>query len=64
MEFFVHGILDYGEPGVFIAFEETEKDLALNVASFGFDLDELQAENKLAIDHVFIERREIEESGE
>jgi circadian clock protein KaiC len=64
MEFLVHGILDYGEPGVFMAFEETEKDLTQNVSSFGFDLDQLQREGKLAIDHVFIERSEIEETGE
>lgn len=64
MEFLVHGILDYGENGVFMAFEETEKDLSQNVASFGFDLDKLQQDGKLAIDHVFIERSEIEETGE
>ena len=64
MEFLVHGIVDYGEPGVFMAFEETEKDLTQNVASFGYDLEKLQKEGKLAIDHVFIERSEIEETGE
>ncbi len=64
MEFLVHGIQNHGEPGVFMAFEETEKDLAENVASFGYDLEKLQAEGKLAIDHVFIERSEIEETGE
>ena len=64
MEFLVHGILDYGEPGVFMAFEETEKDLTQNVASFGYDLEQLQKDGKLAIDHVFIERSEIEETGE
>jgi circadian clock protein KaiC len=64
LEFLVHGILDYGEPGVFLAFEETAKDLAQNVASFGYDLDQLQNDGKLAIDHVFIERSEIEETGE
>jgi circadian clock protein KaiC len=64
MEFLVHGILDYGEPGVFMAFEETERDLTQNVASFGYDLEQLQKEGKLAIDHVYIERSEIEETGE
>ena len=64
MEFLVHGIVDHGEPGVFMAFEETERDLTQNVASFGYDLEKLQRENKLAIDHVFIERSEIEETGE
>ena len=64
MEFLVHGILEHGEPGVFMAFEETERDLSENVASFGFDLEQLQADGKLAIDYVFIERTEIEETGE
>ncbi len=64
MEFLIHGILDYDEPGVFMAFEETETDLAQNVASFGYDLDQLQKNGKLSIDHVFIERSEIEETGE
>ena len=38
MEFLVRGITDYGEPGVFVAFEETREDLVANVASLGFDL--------------------------
>ena len=50
MEFLVNGILDYGEPGVFMAFEETERDLTQNVASFGYDLAQLQKDGKLAID--------------
>jgi circadian clock protein KaiC len=64
MEFLVHGILDHREPGVFMAFEETEKDLAQNVASFGYDLEQLQRDGTLAVDHVYIERSEIEETGE
>lgn len=64
MEFLVHGILEYGEPGVFMAFEETERDLEQNVASFGYDLHRLQELGQLAIDHVFIDRSEIEETGE
>ena len=63
LEFLVHGIVDFGEPGVFMSFEETDRELTQNVGSFGFDLDELQREGKLVIDHVFIERSEIEETG-
>ena len=37
MEFLVHGASDYGEPGVFMAFEETAEELTQNVASLGFD---------------------------
>jgi circadian clock protein KaiC len=64
LEFLVHGVKDFDEPGVFIAFEETEKELSQNIASFGFDLEEMEASGKLAVDHVFIERSEIEETGE
>ena len=62
--FLVNGATRYGEPGVFISFEERAEDLAANVASLGYDLDRLVAERKIAIDHIRIERSEIEESGE
>ncbi|MCW8195572.1 KaiC family protein [Proteobacteria bacterium 005FR1] len=64
MQFLVRGISDYNEPGVFIAFEETEEDLTQNVASLGFDLQQLVDSGKLALDHIRVERSEIEESGE
>jgi circadian clock protein KaiC len=64
VEFLVRGALEYGEPGVFMAFEETEKELAQNCASLGFDLDAMVAQKKLAMDYVYLERREIEETGE
>ncbi len=64
MEFLVRGATEFNEPGVCISFEETADELAANVASLGFDLAELVAENKLAIDHIFLERSELLESGE
>lgn len=64
MEFLVKGATKYGEPGVFIAFEETEKDLQKNTASLGFGIKKLVQENKLFIDHIKIEKSEIEETGE
>jgi len=64
MEFLVRGARQYNEPGVFMAFEETENDLTVNVASLGFDLDELVSQNKIVLDHVHIDRSEIEETGE
>jgi circadian clock protein KaiC len=63
MEFLIHGIQKYDEPGVFIAFEETPEELAQNVASLGFDLARLLQENKLFVDYVYLERSEIEETG-
>lgn len=63
-QFLVKGITEYNEPGVFMSFEETAADLAQNVTSLGFDLEDLKAQNKLRIDHVKIERSEIDETGE
>jgi circadian clock protein KaiC len=64
MEFLVRGVTAFGEPGVFLSFEESSKELAQNVASLGFDLPALEKSGKLAMDHVFIERSQIEETGE
>lgn len=64
MEFLVRGATLYNEPGVFMSFEETDEELATNVASLGFDLKQLAAEKKLLLDYVFVERSEIEETGE
>ena len=64
MEFLLRGALEFDEPGVFMAFEENEQDLAQNVRSLGFDVEDLIAKKKLAIDYVHVERSEIEETGE
>ena len=64
MEFLVRGATLYDEPGVCMSFEETNEELSTNVASLGFDLNRLVAEKKLVLDYVFIERSEIEETGE
>jgi circadian clock protein KaiC len=64
IEFLVRGATEFGEPGVFMAFEETAAELAANVRSLGFDLDELIERNQLALDYVHVERSEIEETGE
>jgi circadian clock protein KaiC len=64
MEFLVRGATVYNEPGVFMSFEESSEELATNVASLGFDLNQLVDDKKLVLDYVFIERSEIEETGE
>lgn len=64
MEFLVRSITQFNEPGVFMAFEENADELAENVASLGMNLPDLIAQNKLAIDYVFVDRSEIEETGE
>ncbi|CAN5892306.1 circadian clock protein KaiC [soil metagenome] len=64
MEFLVNGARDHGEPGVFIAFEETDDEIASNVTSLGFDVPALIEDKMLVIDHIRIDRREIQETGE
>lgn len=64
LEFIVRGATEFNEPGVFMAFEEKADELASNVASLGFDLNKLQDDKKLRLDHVHIDRSEIEETGE
>ena len=64
IECIVRGATEFGEPGVIITFEEKVEDLEANVASLGFDLKKLQKSGKLRIDHIHIDRGEIEETGE
>ena len=62
-EFLVRGV-DMGEPGVFLAFEETAEELTANVASLGWDLNQLCADGKLVVDHVKVERERIDQTGD
>src|SRR5215203_1431908 len=64
LEFIVRGASQFNERGVFIAFEEKPEELSMNVASLGFDLEKLQKDRLVKIDHVHIDRTEIEETGE
>ncbi len=64
MEFLFRGATELGEPGVFMMFEESAEEITANVRSLGFDLDDLVARQKIVLDHVRIERSEIQETGE
>ncbi len=64
MEFLVRGATQFNEPGVFMSFEETNDELTKNVASLGFDLNDLTKHKKIILEHVRVERSEIEETGE
>ena len=60
-EFLVRGATEFNEPGVFMMFEENADELSVNVRSLGFDLKKLASRKKIILDHVHIERSEIEE---
>ncbi|QUS59875.1 circadian clock protein KaiC [Synechocystis sp. PCC 7338] len=64
VEFLVRGVVEYGEPGVLVSFEESSKEIIQNVASLGWDLQDLVAKEKIFIDHIYVEASEIEETGE
>jgi circadian clock protein KaiC len=64
MQFLMNGIASFNENGVFMSFEESGNDLTTNVSSLGFDLEKLQNEKKLVIEHVRVERAQLEETGE
>src|SRR6185436_17236983 len=50
IEFLVRGATEFGEPGVFMMFEENAEELTANVRSLGFDLDDLVAKKKIILD--------------
>ncbi|MGX9391922.1 circadian clock protein KaiC [Nitrobacteraceae bacterium UC4446_H13] len=62
--FLIHGARDYGEPGVFVTFEERPGDIVSNVASLGFALNKLVDDQKIAFEHITLERSELEEAGD
>jgi circadian clock protein KaiC len=64
MAFLAHGATECGEPGVCLQFEETAEKLAANLFSLGLDLHALSRRKKLLVDHIRIDRNEIEETGE
>jgi circadian clock protein KaiC len=64
MEFLIRGATEHNENGVFISFEETEKELTANVASLGFDLNLLVKQKKIWLENIVIEQNDIKDSGE
>lgn len=49
MQFIYKGAKVYGEPGVYVTLDETPEKIKKNIASFGWDLDTMKAENKIII---------------
>lgn len=45
-QFLYKGMTDFGEPGVFVTFEERPVDIIKNMEGFGWDIDRLVAEGK------------------
>jgi circadian clock protein KaiC len=64
VQFLVNGAVNDGDPGVFVAFEETEDEIVKNAASLGFDVPALIERRMLAVDFIKVDRNEIAETGE
>ena len=64
VSFIVNGVILYDEPGVFLSFEENEEELSINVASLKVDLPKLVKQKKIVLEHIHLDRSEIQESGE
>jgi len=64
IDFLINGATRYDESGVFMSFEETEDELYEDVASLNLNLQKLVSQKKILLDHVLLERRDIQEKGE
>ena len=63
MQFLINGA-ENNEPGLFVSFEETQEELEKNFASLGIDLKSLEDQEKFAVEYIYMERSEYEETGE
>ncbi|MBC7617106.1 MAG: circadian clock protein KaiC [Pedobacter sp.] len=62
LDFLINGVLKFKEPGVFMSFEETEDELYTDVASLNLDLEGLVSQKKILIEHVILEKKDIQET--
>ena len=62
INFLINGASNYGEPGILMSFEETEDELYKDVASLNLDLQGLVSRKKILLEHVVLERKDIQES--
>ena len=62
IDFLINGAIKFKEPGVFMSFEETEDELYTDVASLHLDLQGLVSQKKILIEHVILERKDIQET--
>lgn len=61
IDFLINGAVKYKEHGVFMSFEETAEELYKDVASLNLDLKVIVSQKKIALEHVVLERKDIQE---
>lgn len=64
LEFLIKGATEFNEPGIFLAFEESEEELAINAASLGYDVNSLIKKKQIYLEHVAIDYTEIIDTGD
>ena len=64
MEFLLHGIKEFKEPGVMVSFEEDRESLYANFASMGNNLQELVEKKMLYIEEFNLLQKDIMETGD
>ncbi len=64
MEFIVRGVEEYGEPGIFVSFEESASSLVDNFRPMGFDLEGLVRQERLKLAYISVPQGEIVEAGD
>jgi circadian clock protein KaiC len=60
LQFLVNGATHYGEPGVFLTFEERRADVVADVSSLSFDLDRLEADGRVLVDALSLEPQTVD----
>ena len=49
MHFIYKGAMNYSDPGLYLSFEETPTEIMRNMSTFGWDIQQLEKENKMKI---------------
>ena len=62
IDFLINGAVNYKENGVFMSFEETPDELYKDIASLNLDLKALVSKNKIALEHVVLDRKDVQET--
>ena len=62
IDFLINGAIQFKEPGVFMSFEESEDELYTDVSSLNLDLQGLVSQKKILIEHVLLEKKDIQET--
>lgn len=64
LEFVLQGAARYGDPGVFVTFEETPDEVQQNAFDLYGNVSSLVKKRKISFDYVYVGRGEIEAAGD